>query len=271
VMRVRLGVGSGGPVFVFEVVGWSLRVGRRMCGAAVAAAVVALLVAVLPAAAAARPSRVAHGATAVRLSATKLLAAAPPGSPLSKPNARARLSYRWAIVRRPRHSRARLLNPRRARPRLKLDKPGRYLVRLRVSQRHRRPGAEGESILTETMTVWDQPSYGPIGAAFDTAAVNGQGRSMISLGSKTVDTGGSPATAAIFDRRTLQLVDVWPVGNQASYQEVVRREAIKAGTEGTEFLSVFGGSGGTGWFVLAQRRLHADRPAHHRPAAPDRH
>jgi hypothetical protein len=72
-----------------------------------------------------------------------------------------RLRYRWALVRRPRGSRARLAARRKARPLLVPDRPGRYVLRQHVSER-RRAGASaslvGSSSADDVLVVANPPS-----------------------------------------------------------------------------------------------------------------
>jgi hypothetical protein len=70
-----------------------------------------------------------------------------------------RLRYRWRIIRRPRGSRARLLNRFSARPRLPIDVRGRYRLKLRVSER------PGRRTTSHRLTVLGDTNALPIGAS----------------------------------------------------------------------------------------------------------
>jgi hypothetical protein len=86
-----------------------------------------------------------------------------------------RLRYSWRIVRRPRGSRARLLNRLSARPRLPIDVRGRYRLALRVSERPgRRRGdalagrdarAAARRATSHRVTVLGDTNTRPIGAS----------------------------------------------------------------------------------------------------------
>jgi hypothetical protein len=70
----------------------------------------------------------------------------------SRPSsARRRLSFRWRIVGRPRGSKARLRNPHAVRPSLQPDRPGRYRVRLALTERA--ADARGRAVASQTPTT----------------------------------------------------------------------------------------------------------------------
>jgi hypothetical protein len=72
----------------------------------------------------------------------------------SRPSsARRRLSFRWRIVGRPRGSKARLLGPHSVRPTLQPDRPGRYRVRLALSERA--SDARGKAVASQTLLTTD--------------------------------------------------------------------------------------------------------------------
>jgi hypothetical protein len=116
---------------------------------------------------------------------------------------RPHVTFRWSIVRRPRGSNARLRAAVDARPRLVPDKAGRYVIRLKVTQRlatirrhqslHRRVDSQlASSARTKVVTAsisrtYDvAPPFGPFGESIQTlAAANGGGYEM-QIGSQTV-------------------------------------------------------------------------------------
>ena len=125
-----------------------------------------------------------------------------------------RLVYRWAIVNRPRGSRARLRGASTAHPLLRPDRPGRYVVRVSIYEVSAAAAAAGhvssadllctagsESVATTTVSA--ALSAGPLGAPIDTIST--------SNGSLGVQVGSSGSAGSQFypapDRsKALQLV-----------------------------------------------------------------
>ncbi|MFZ0044078.1 MAG: hypothetical protein WAK93_22405 [Solirubrobacteraceae bacterium] len=96
----------------------------------------------------------------------------------------ARLRYRWTIIQAPAGSHARVVHIFSARPRLRPDRPGSYVLQVTVSQRPRVPAptaglgstnllcsVHGTNSATTTMLATVQG--GPIGVPVDTIASNG--------------------------------------------------------------------------------------------------
>ena len=124
-----------------------------------------------------------------------------------------RLVYRWAIVNRPRGSRARLQGASSAHPLLRPDRPGRYVVRVSIfevaaaaaSGRLSSAGllcADGtESVATTTVSA--ALAAGPLGVPLDTIATSNGGLGVQVGGPNTVGSQFYPAP----DRsKALQLV-----------------------------------------------------------------
>lgn len=78
-----------------------------------------------------------------------------------------RLCYSWRITRRPRGSRARLLNRASARPRLPIDIRGRYRLELRVNEHApgRARGAATSEATSHPVTVLGDTNAAPLGPA----------------------------------------------------------------------------------------------------------
>jgi hypothetical protein len=73
------------------------------------------------------------------------------------------LAFSWRIVAKPRGSRARLLRPSSVRPVLRPDRPGRYRLRLTVSERQRRGQASAAAVVgaSDSVTATVQPAWDP--------------------------------------------------------------------------------------------------------------
>ncbi|MDQ3720213.1 MAG: hypothetical protein M3350_05440, partial [Actinomycetota bacterium] len=87
-----------------------------------------------------------------------------------------RLRYRWTLVRRPRRSRARIRGRTAANPLLVPDRPGRYLARVRVSER--KPGRASAARVGATVdhvAVTVGPSTGLVPFSANAAAVEPRG------------------------------------------------------------------------------------------------
>ncbi len=158
-----------------------------------------------PLAGAGRDRRVAAG-TAMRLDGSSSRAAL---------GRRARLSYRWRVVSRPRGSKGRLLRAGSVRPVLKADRPGVYRVRLTVTETGRtaagRRVARSSSDVTTLSSVVNVP---PVGLALETIDFNGERSeetvdSGIRLGSRVYWMGmpkGNSVQALILERETLAVL-----------------------------------------------------------------
>jgi hypothetical protein len=149
------------------------------------------------------------------------------------------LGYSWRVLRRPEGSRARLSSAPSARPRLRVDRPGRYQVAVTVSEGNRRARDE--------MTVVGQPDYPPIGAAFDTAAWV-DGKLAVRIGSQTYPYpqgdrfNKNPPFLLVLDRRSLEVVaSEWipvVVGSYQMYLEKISALAGRAAQERTQYLAI---------------------------------
>ena len=130
-----------------------------------------------------------------------------------------RLSYRWALVTKPRGSKAQVLDAGSASPTVKPDVPGDYVVRLQVSELAP-PGLAGSRPLARLLsllparaevTLDDSPSILPIGLAVNTMAPLSQFQDRIVLGTGPsdpnyhwYDIGGESGVAmVVLDRSTL--------------------------------------------------------------------
>lgn len=164
--------------------------------------------------------RAATAGRVVVLDARRSRAAQVPGS----------LGYRWSFARKPRGSRARLRDATAARPRFTPDRPGRYRLRLTVSERRapaRRAGAgaaasaaaapdpapasgPAATLAASDTTIADVTPVTPaVGIPLNTlASVSGSGTAAVQVG----DFRYAPPDASkalqlvVLDRRTLELV-----------------------------------------------------------------
>jgi hypothetical protein len=147
----------------------------------------------------------------VTLSAANSVAAAGQG----------RLQYRWVIVQAPRGSRTRLRDAAGVRPRLRPDRPGRYRLRLIVTQRRRAPAftagrphgrplrvAGGGS--SATTAVLATVPTAPTGVPVDTivpSPTQGPERGVEVGGQFYIERPPFGLQLLVFDRSTLALVD----------------------------------------------------------------
>lgn len=103
------------------------------------------------------------------------------------------LRYRWTLVRRPRHSHARLLRSTGVRVALRTDLPGRYLARLTVAATGKTAGSASDVIM-----VLVQPSFPPLGVPVSVGA------SGITIGGTLYPFGQNAVIALFLDRSTLE-------------------------------------------------------------------
>jgi hypothetical protein len=155
------------------------------------------------------------------------------------------LNYRWTVLR-PEGAQARLSSARSARPRLRVDRPGRYRMAVTVSEGGR--GARDE------MTVVGQPNYPPIGAAFDTAASVDGVPIAIRIGTQTYTYAYGFPYLLVLDRRTLEAVDEERLPGGApgyqAYQDKLAELAGRAAQQRTQYLAILRvaeGAGGGGF------------------------
>jgi hypothetical protein len=125
----------------------------------------------------------------------------------------AAVRYRWSIVSAPAGSRAHLMRADTARPALRPDRPGRYLIQLMAwPQLRHSPGPDAFTAATataDTTTVEATPPTPPIGVPISTLTSSGG-----------IDVGGQPysvpsgtwAQVLVLDRQTLQVISDEPVG-----------------------------------------------------------
>ncbi len=128
---------------------------------------------------------------------------------------RARLSYRWRIVRKPRGSKGKLRRAGSPRPLLKADRPGVYRVRLTVTETGTtvtgRRVSRSSSDVVAVSSVADLP---PVGLPLETIDFNGEHSEEtvdtgIRLGSKVYWMGmpkGNSVQALILERETLEVL-----------------------------------------------------------------
>jgi hypothetical protein len=143
---------------------------------------------------------------------------------------RARLHYRWRIVRKPAGSKAKLLRASSPRPLLKTDKPGRYRVRLTATESG--VGATGKPFARrapDVITIGAGANVPPIGMPIETMVFNGGSSeetvdTAIRVGSKTYWMGmpkGNQVQAVILDRETLEVkFHASYVGTQRNAEEL---------------------------------------------------
>jgi hypothetical protein len=119
---------------------------------------------------------------------------------------KASLRYRWRLVARPRGSRAVLHRAKSRRPRLVPDRPGRYRASLVVTERRRTSrraarAADATPGLLEsapdTVDLYTQPDWDPIGGAVDMGADGG-----ISIGGQTFPEGPDNVQVLVVERGT---------------------------------------------------------------------
>lgn len=121
---------------------------------------------------------------------------------------RASLSYRWTMVRAPRDSRARLSAPRSRVAGLVPDVPGRFVLRVTVTQRASTSGRVARSLRSSSDTTVVQASHDGVGIGvpvdtLDTSA----GQAVVRVGSSTYATPDRSASLqlVVLDRGTLEL------------------------------------------------------------------
>jgi hypothetical protein len=105
----------------------------------------------------------------------------------------ARLRYRWVLVRRPRHSHARLVRATGAKAVLRTDLPGHYAVRLTVAV----PG-RGGATASDVAMVAATPSVPPLGVPVSVGA------SGIRVGGTLYPFGSNAVIVLSLDRSTLE-------------------------------------------------------------------
>jgi hypothetical protein len=148
------------------------------------------------------PVRLAPGVTVghtVTLSAPVLLTAVRGG----------RLAYRWTIVSRPRGSRAGLHQADSAHPSLRPDRPGRYVMRVRI----------GRSV-TRTLTLTASVAAGPLGVALYTIW-NDDGNWGVQVGGQGAPGAefyGSPTQSDALQLLALDRQTLAPVGKRVIRQ-----------------------------------------------------
>lgn len=136
------------------------------------------------------------------------------------------LRYRWALVRKPRGSKAKLLRSSSARPSLRADRPGTYRARLTVTEI--RPGGLARRG-ADTATVQAVPNVPPIGVPIETMFPNGlieesEADMAIRIGATKYWLGqpkGNQIQAVILDRSTLEpLYSAAYVGTKADAEKL---------------------------------------------------
>ncbi|MBV9000432.1 MAG: hypothetical protein JO304_15330 [Solirubrobacterales bacterium] len=153
--------------------------------------------------------------------------------------------YRWAIVSAPARSRARLTRADTARPGLRPDLPGRYVIRLqawrlprRGTQRARFPSSAASEDYT---TIEATPPTPPVGIPIRTITSNGG----IQVGSHIYTV---PSTAwaqlLVLDRQTLQVISNQAIGSSGSPvtdSEANRLDDAIGGTDASKLVVISGG------------------------------
>ncbi|MBV8944502.1 MAG: hypothetical protein JOZ95_03725, partial [Solirubrobacterales bacterium] len=153
--------------------------------------------------------------------------------------------YRWAIVSAPARSRARLTRADTARPSLRPDLPGRYVIRLqawrlprRGTQRARFPSSAASEDYT---TIEATPPTPPVGIPIRTITSNGG----IQVGSHIYTV---PSTAwaqlLVLDRQTLQVISNQAIGSSGSPvtdSEADRLNDAIGGTDASKLVVISGG------------------------------
>ena len=127
-----------------------------------------------------------------------------------------RLSYHWVLAGKPRGSTARVAHANSMSPTVKPDLPGRYILRLRVSEQAPAATGSGSPLLNlrpvdAQVTLTDTPSIPPIGLAINTMSRLSQFQDAIQLGTGPSDPnyhyydigGGDSVGVLVLDRATL--------------------------------------------------------------------
>jgi hypothetical protein len=153
-----------------------------------------------PIAAAGRDRRATMGAATV-LSAARARAA----------HRGSALRYRWAVVRRPKGSKATLATATARRPRIRPDRPGTYRVRLEVTERARgakahKAGADAaDPSSIDTMTLRVLPSTPAIGVPVTTIAATRSAPGVTVATATYPAPAGAAIQVVVLDRATLEL------------------------------------------------------------------
>jgi hypothetical protein len=127
-----------------------------------------------------------------------------------------RLSFHWVLASIPRGSTAHVAHANSMSPTVKPDLPGRYILRLRVSEQARAATGSGSPLLNlrpvdAQVTLTDTPSIPPIGLAINTMSRLSQFQDAIQLGTGPSDPnyhyydigGGDSVGVLVLDRATL--------------------------------------------------------------------
>jgi hypothetical protein len=115
------------------------------------------------------------------------------------------LRYRWRIVRKPRGSHPKLRGANTRRPRLRPDLPGRYRLRMTVTERtpgaaSARAAASATAAASDTTTISATPDGGGIGVAVNTMD---QGRVTVGDQHYAPPDASKPLQLVVLDRQTL--------------------------------------------------------------------
>lgn len=148
-----------------------------------------------------------------------------------------KLSFEWKIKRAPKGSKAKLSGAKTARPSLRGDKNGRYIVELAAR------GSGGTA--RDRVTVDVQPQYPRLGARLNTAVKQADGSYALEIGSNcdaTVEQnctkivepyGSNPVMIVALDRNTLEVRDVVHLNGTAAAGAVALNEMVQfAGSSG---------------------------------------
>ena len=152
----------------------------------------------------------------------------------------AALRLRWRIVGRPRGSKARLSRASSARPLLRGDVPGRYLVELRASERDRRGARAAGAATSDTVGVAVQPNMLPKGVPVTT--LTSTGSPAIQVGRSVYPNGGA-VQMLILDRTTLAPATTSPNRSYPGTDQGMSQLRSDATGLSDEQLAILSGSG----------------------------
>ena len=157
----------------------------------------------------------------------------------------ARLRYRWKVVAKPRGAKAKLLRAGSSRPTLRADRPGRFRVRLTVSEPRRSGGRYVLRSATDLVTVTAVQSLPPIGQPIETMVYNGksggEADTGIRIGARTYWLGmpkGNDFQAVILERETLAPLYAESFSDQGSGYETLEKQIAKYGAKALVVVSV---------------------------------
>lgn len=166
-----------------------------------------------------------------------------------------RLRYRWRIVNRPRGSRARLRGARRARPRLRPDKPGYYSIRLTVREVTRGGRPRGASTRDAVQIVATAPSV-PVGIPIEADSTStGNGAAQVTYRGQTYSASNGQVLMTIVDPVTglVQSSTPYSPGAPGSLGALADLNIVAGNTPNPIVAVVASGPVDQGWEKVVQR------------------